>query len=69
MKIVHICQYYNEGFSYQENILPKVQSKDDEVTIITSNLSNFNNDKNKDEIRYEDKVKIIYLKVKHQLKK
>jgi len=37
MKIVHIMQYYNKDFTYQENYLPKYQAKNGhEVHIITS---------------------------------
>lgn len=37
MKLVHICQYYNDGYGYQENLLPKYQAKlGHEVLLITS---------------------------------
>ena len=37
MKIVHICQYYNDGWGYQENLLPLYQKKlGHDVSIITS---------------------------------
>lgn len=37
MKIVHICQYYQEGLGYQENLLPLYQKKlGHDVVIITS---------------------------------
>lgn len=40
MRIVHIQQYYNDGFGYQENILPSYQAKlGNEVILITSNLN------------------------------
>ena len=41
MNIVHIAPSatYNEGWSYQENLLPKYQKKlDNEVTLITTNM-------------------------------
>jgi len=37
LKIIHICQYYNEGYGYQENLLPRYQAKlGHEVMVITS---------------------------------
>jgi len=48
MKILHICQYFNENMGYQENILPLYQEKmGNEVYIVTSNRENefFDNDK------------------------
>ena len=37
MKIVHICQYYQEGLGYQENLLPLYQKKlGHDVVIVTS---------------------------------
>ncbi len=37
MKILHVIQYYNDGYSYQENLLPKYQSKlGHEVVLVTS---------------------------------
>jgi len=37
MKIMHICQYYNDNFGYHENLLPKYQAKfNHEVVIVTS---------------------------------
>jgi len=37
MKIVHICQYYNDGYGYHENLLPQYQARlGHEVVIITS---------------------------------
>lgn len=47
MKIVHICQYYNDGYGYQENLLPRYQKKlGHDVKIITSDrMSYFAGDK------------------------
>lgn len=45
MKIVHIAPSapYNEGWAYQENLLPKYQAKvGNEVTLITTNLTHQN---------------------------
>ncbi len=41
MKIVHICLacFYVDGMAYQENIIPKYNSKHHEVMIITSDFS------------------------------
>lgn len=37
MKILHICQYYNDGYGYQENLLPRYQQKlGHEVLVVTS---------------------------------
>lgn len=42
MKIVHICQYYNDNYGYQENLLPKYQKKlGHEVSIITSDRTSY----------------------------
>lgn len=41
MKIVHIHQYFNDGFGYQENVLPAYQQKlGHDVIMLTSTLSN-----------------------------
>ena len=40
MKIVHICQYYNDGFGYQKNLLSKYQAKlGHKSMVITSDWS------------------------------
>ena len=41
MKIVHICLscFYVDGMGYQENILPKYHSENNEVYIITSDFA------------------------------
>ena len=42
MKIIHICQYYNDGFGYQENLLPKYQKKlGHDVVVITSDRRSY----------------------------
>ena len=42
MKIIHICQYYNDGYGYQENLLPRYQKKlGHDVKVITSDRSSF----------------------------
>lgn len=42
MKIVHICQYYNDGYGYQENHLPRYQKKlGHDVKVITSDRMSY----------------------------
>lgn len=42
MKIVHICQYYNDGYGYQENLLPRYQKKlGYDVKVITSDRMSY----------------------------
>ena len=42
LKIIHICQYYNEGWGYQENLLPLYQKKiGHDVAVITSDRRPF----------------------------
>lgn len=42
MKILHICQYYNDGWGYQENLLPRYQKKlDHDVVVVTSDRRPF----------------------------
>jgi len=37
LKILHICQYYNDGYGYQENLLPRYQQKlGHEVFVVSS---------------------------------
>lgn len=49
MKIVHICQYFQEEMSYQENLLPKFQANQGhEVIVIVSDREyKFNNNINR----------------------
>ncbi len=42
MKILHICQYYNDGYGYQENLLPRYQAKlGHDVFVITSDRKSY----------------------------
>ncbi len=42
MKILHICQYYNDGYGYQENLLPRYQKKlGHDVKVITSDRMSY----------------------------
>jgi len=42
LKIIHICQYYNDGYGYQENLLPRYQKKlGHDVKIITSDRMSY----------------------------
>jgi len=42
LKIVHICQYYNDGYGYQENLLPRYQKKlGHDVKVITSDRMSY----------------------------
>lgn len=46
MKIVHICQEWNENYSYQENVLPYYHKKmGNDVIVLTSEYSNFSDEK------------------------
>lgn len=37
MKILHVCQYYNDGYGYQENLLPRAQANlGHDVVVVTS---------------------------------
>ncbi len=69
MKILILCDFYNENMEYRENILPKYYKKfNHDVTIIAStykNAFNYIDNKNNDrpaEIYYHNKVKVIRLK-------
>lgn len=71
MKIVHITLHYNDGWGYQDNLMPAYQRKQgDNVTVLTENahLQKNNNGKFVDEIikkgsEYEiDGVKIVKFK-------
>ena len=75
MKIVHIAPQapYNEGWGYQENLLPKYQKKlGHDVTLIVSNLENSQNGIREvlptDYVR-EDGVRVIRLKAKKYFSK
>ncbi|WP_346848497.1 glycosyltransferase [uncultured Clostridium sp.] len=73
MRIVHICQYFQENMSYQENLLPKFHSKlGNEVILVTSDREfRFNNNMHNRIIGCEDKVidnyRIIRLPIKFEL--
>lgn len=42
MRIIHICQYYNDRFGYQENLLPRYQAKlGHDVVVITSDRKSY----------------------------
>jgi len=42
MKIVHICQYYNDGYGYQENLLPRYEKKlGHDVVVNTSDRKSY----------------------------
>jgi len=74
LKIVHICQYYNEGYSYQENLLPRSQANlGHEVVLITSDRRSpiLGRDQNRivgTKTCYEGNVKIIRLSIKREFK-
>lgn len=74
MKIVHICQYYNDGYGYQENLLPRYQSRlGHDVVVITSNReSYFVGDKSPKIVRtgeFQDgNLRIKRLKISSELK-
>ena len=74
MKIVHICQYYNEGWGYQENLLPRYQMKlGHDVVVITSDRRPFYpNDKNKRIIGtgtfFDNGVRIERISIKWEFK-
>lgn len=47
MKIIHICQYWNNNYSYQENILPEYQKNEgNKVVVLTSEYANFHKKEN-----------------------
>lgn len=47
MKIIHLCQYWNKEYSYQDNILPEYQKKEGhEVVVLTSEYANFHPSEN-----------------------
>lgn len=42
MKIVHVCQYYNDGYGYQENLLPRYQQKlGHHISVISSDRASY----------------------------
>ncbi len=74
MKIVHICQYYNEGWGYQENLLPKYQKKlGHDVIVVTSDRRPFYaNDKNPRIVGtgtfYDNDIRIERIPIKWEFK-
>lgn len=74
MKIIHICQYYNEGYGYQENLLPRYQAKlGHEVMVITSDRTNYFSGKRIPKIvgtgEFEDNgIRILRLPIKGEFK-
>ncbi len=74
MKIVHICQYYNDGYGYQENLLPKYQAKlGHEVVVITSDRGSYFIGEKKPKIvspgQYTDNgIRIIRLGISREFK-
>jgi glycosyltransferase involved in cell wall biosynthesis len=73
MKIVHINDYYMDGWGYQENILPIYQKEmGHEIIFITSDLYRFpinNKRKTNQKEYYSSGIKIYRLKSKFELKK
>lgn len=67
MKILHITAYYNDGWGYQENLLPKYQKEmGHEVILITSDKkidydSGFQSDVSGQKEYYDGEIKIIRL--------
>ena len=49
LKIIHVCQYYNDGWGYQENLLPRYQAKlgHDTIVITSDRRPFYPGDKNK----------------------
>lgn len=73
MKIVHVQQYFNEGFGYQENILPKYQQDlGNEVVMLTSTRSDgFNGESRirKSGVKYENGFLLKRLDIKWEFPK
>lgn len=69
MKIMHICQYYCDGFGYQENLLPSYQKKlGHDVVIVTSDKNLPFSKKVKAGIYEDNGIEIIRLKTKGEYK-
>lgn len=74
MKIVHVCQYYNDGYGYQENLLPKYQAKlGHEVMVITSDRMSYFSGEKKPKIvgtgEFEDNgIRIVRLPIEREFK-
>lgn len=74
LKIIHVCQYYNEGYGYQENLLPRYQAKlGHEVMVIASDRMSYFNGKKEPKIvgtgEFEDNgIRILRLPIKWEFK-
>jgi len=74
MKITHICQYYNDGWGYQENLLPRYQKKlgHDIVVIASDRRPFYPGDKNKRIIGtgtfFDNEVRVERIPIKWELK-
>lgn len=73
MKILHVQQYFNEGYGYQENILPKYQQDlGNEVIMLTSTRSDgFNGEDRIIEsgLKYENGFPLKRIDIKWEFKK
>ncbi len=63
MKIAHIClaSYYTEGMTYQDNILPEINSQDGHEVIIVSNAQKYDSGKI---VNTEEETKVLNSKLK-----
>lgn len=74
MKILHICQYYNDGWGYQENLLPRYQKKlGHDVVVVTSDRRPFYIDDKSSRIVgtgtfYDNGVRIERIPIKWEFK-
>lgn len=74
MKIVHVCQYYNDGYGYQENLLPKYQQDlGHDVIIITSDRNSYFCKSKKPKVKglgifYDNGLKILRMKILFEIK-
>ncbi len=72
MKIVHVCQYYNDGYGYQENLLPRYQQKlGHHVSVISSDRTSFFSKSNRSNlvgvgIFNDSGVEVVRLPIKGQ---
>jgi len=74
LKIIHICQYYNEGYGYQENLLPRYQAKlGHKVMVVTSDRMDYFSGKRVPKIvgtgEFEDGgIRILRLPIRREFK-
>ncbi len=74
LKIIHICQYYNEGYGYQENLLTRYQATlGHKVMVITSDRMSYFSGKRVPKIvgtgEFEDNgIRILRLPIKSKFK-